>query len=99
MGSESPFVPKVYSLHFCRSALGGLPQKSWFRRCIRPRSFYYLEKKETPRPSLIEERRNRRAPQAPSVHVRALAGLVADELRGRRLGGRLLCPAALIPVT
>jgi len=42
---------------------------------------------------------NRRAPQAPSVGVRALAGLVADELRGRRLGGRLLCPAALIPVT
>ena len=37
---------KVYSLHFCGSALGGLPQKSCFHRCIPPRSFYYLEKKK-----------------------------------------------------
>jgi len=66
------------SLHFCGSALGGLPQKSWFHRCIAPRSFYYLEKKETPQAPLIKERRR----LLPSIRVRALASLVADELRG-----------------
>jgi len=68
---------KVYSLHFCRSALGGLPQKSCFRQCSAPRSFYYLEKRDAAASP------NRRAPQAPSVRVRALASRVADELRGR----------------
>jgi len=42
---------------------------------------------------------NLRAPQAPSVCVRALARLLADELRGRLADGRLSGPAALIPVT
>ncbi len=42
---------------------------------------------------------NLRAPQAPSVCVRALATLLADELCGRLADGRLLGPAALIPVT
>jgi len=36
-------VAKVYSPHFCRLALGGLPQKSCFRRYIAPRSFYWGE--------------------------------------------------------
>ncbi len=52
-----------------------------------------LGKKETPRPPLIEERRR----LLPSV--RALASLVADELRGRLADGRLSGPEALIPVT
>ncbi len=42
---------------------------------------------------------NQRAPQAPSVCVRALASLVTDELAGRLADVRLSRPAALIPVT
>jgi len=81
----------MYSLHFCRSALGGLPQKSCFRRCIAQRSFYYLEKKETSQPPLIEERRR----LLPSVCARwpsasPTSCAAAWPMSGYRLQRRLL---------